>query len=219
MTHLCRHLWGYWGLLSLSLSLSVIVGGCQMLGLVMYKAAGDPEVPAQYTLLPKQTLVLVENYKYARAAADDAELLGRLIHARLSQKNLVPLIGHEKLLELKATQLQNFNRMTIVDIAHQLGAEQVIYVHFQGGGVVSMGGGSIRQGQASVLVRVIDTQTGETVWPTGIEDGRIVSSETNPATTGSKPESDIRFHLYDDLAMKIVRLFHSWKPDSSDTQD
>lgn len=219
MTRLFRHILGYWGLLSLSLILCIITGGCQMLGLVMYKTAGDPDVPAQYTLVQKQTLVLVENYRYARAAAEDAELLGRLIHARLSRKNLVPLVGHEKLLELKATQSQNFNRMTIVDIAHQLGAEQVIYVHFQGGGVTSMGGGSVRQGQASVLVRVVDAQTGQTVWPTGIEDGRVVSTETDPAAIGSKPESDIRLHLYDDLAMKIVRLFHSWKPDSSDMTD
>lgn len=197
----------------------LLLGGCQMLGVLMYKTAGEPDVPAQYTLPPKKTLVLVENYQYARAAADDTELLGRLIHARLAQKNLVPLVGHEKLLELKASQPQHFSQMTIVDIAHKLEAEQVIYVHFQGGGVVSMGGGSIRQGQASVLVRVVDVQTGETVWPTGIEDGRVVSTETNPATTGSKPESDIRLHLYDDLAMKIVRLFHSWKPDSSDTPD
>ena len=51
----------------------------------------------------------------------------------------------------------------------------------------------------------------------GIEDGRMLGTETNPATTGSKPESEIRLKMYDDLAMQVVRLFHAWKPDSSDT--
>ena len=191
--------------------------GCQALGVLMYKTAGDPDIPAQYELPQKKALVFAENFRHNSIAADDAELLGRLINARLSQQNLVPLVGHEKLLELKATNQAAYRKMTIVEIAQKLGAEQVIYVHLQSGGVSSMGGGSIKQGKASVLVRVIDVKTGENAWPTGIEDGRLLATETNPATTGSKPESEIRLKMYDDLSMQVVRLFHKWKPDSSDT--
>lgn len=200
-----------------TVALLLVLAGCQALGVLLYKTAGDPDIPAQYELPQKKTLVFAENFRHSSIAADDAELLGRLINGRLAQQNLVPLVGHEKLLELKATNQAAYRKMTIVEIAQKLEAEQVIYVHLQSGGVASMGGGSIKQGKASVLVRVIDVKTGENAWPTGIEDGRMLGTETNPATTGSKPENEIRLKMYDDLSMQVVRLFHKWKPDSSDT--
>jgi hypothetical protein len=198
------------GLLSLA--------GCQALGVLLYKAAGEPDVPAQYELPQKTALVLVENFRHASISADDADLLSRLINAKLAQKNLVPLVGPEKLIELKSAQPAEYRKMTVVEIAQKFDAEQVIYVHLQSGGVTSMGGGSVKQGKASVLVRVIDVSTGENAWPTGIEDGRLLSTETNPATVGTKPESEIRLHMYDDLAFQVVRLFYKWKPDSSDAE-
>jgi hypothetical protein len=207
---------GYYVSFAIAVALLCIIAGCQAMGALIYKTTGDPDVPAQYELPQKPALVLVENFKHASVAADDSELLGRLIHGRLDQKKLVPLVGHERLLELKAADPKAFRAMTVVEIARKLDAEQVIYVHLQAGAVSSMGGGTIKQGKASVLVRVIDVQTGENAWPTGIEDGRQIGTETNPATTGSRAESEIRLSMYDNVAMQIVRLFHKWKPDGSD---
>ncbi len=197
--------------------LAGLVAGCQAFGALMYKAAGDPDIPAQYELPNVSTVVLVENYRNA-GNSDDAELLGRIINGRLSDKKLVPLVGYEKILELKSQKPKEFRKMTIVEIAQAVGAQQVLYVHLQSGGVASMGGGNVYQGKASVLVKVIDAKTGDTLWPRQLDDGRAMGAETNPAVNGTKPQDEIRSRLYDDLGMQIVRLFHKWKPDSSDTE-
>jgi len=203
--------------LHLLLPLLALVAGCQAAGVLLYKTMGDPEIPAQYELPKKPTIIMVENFRHSGMTADDADLLGRLVHQKATAINLVPLIAYEKLLELKATQPIQYGKMTVTEIARKLEAEQVLYIHLESGGVASMGGGSVHQGKASVLVKVIDATTGDTLWPAEIEDGRGVNAETNPirGTDRYRPE-DIRTQLYDDLAMKIVRLFHKWKPDSSD---
>ncbi len=195
----------------------LLIAGCQAAGALIYKAVGEPDVPAQYELAKKPTLVLVENYRHSGIASDDADLLARMIHLKINQRSLVPLVPHERLLEFKADRQQEFAKMTVTEIAQKMQADQVLYVHLQSGGVSSLGGGSILQGKASVLVKVIDAATGDTLWPVEIDEGRTIGAETNPVqgTDRFRPE-EIRNNLYNQTAHNVVRLFYKWKPDSSD---
>lgn len=199
-------------------SILLIVVGCQALGVAIYKTVGEADVPAQFELGNKPTVVLVENFKHAALANEDAELLSRLINARLIERKTFNIIGVEKVMQLKAEQPKAFREMTVAGIGRAVGAQQLIYVHLQSGGVSALGGGSVKKGEANVLVRVIDTQTGDTLYPVEIADGRSLSAETNPATDGTRSVDELRYKLYNDIARQTVRLFYKWKPDSSDMQ-
>jgi hypothetical protein len=195
----------------------LLLAGCQALGVVLYKAAGEPEVPAQYELQKRPTLVMVENFRHSSMSADDAELLSRMLHQKVNDKGLAPLVPPERLLELRATRQQQFSRMTVAEIASAVQAEQVLYVHLQSGGVASLGGGSVYKGSASVLVKVIDAKAGTTLWPVEIDEGRSVSAETDARQVSDKVRvEDMRRQLYDRLSTSVARLFYQWKPDSSD---
>ncbi len=201
---------------SLLLVILVVVVGCQAMGVLLYKTAGEPDVPAQFELGTKPTVVMVENFKHAALANDDAELLARLINSRLLERKTFNVVGVEKVMQLKAEKPKEFREMTVAEIGRAVGAEQLIYVHLQSGGVNAMGGGTVQKGEASVLVKVIDTKTGDTLFPVEIADGRSVTADTNPATDGTRSTEDLRYMLYNDIASQTVRLFYSWKPDSSD---
>lgn len=194
----------------------IIVGGCHVLGAVAYKVSADQEVKALYTLPPRPTVVLVENYRQPDLAASDAELLARCLHARLESKKVVPLIGPERMLELRAARSKDFRNMTVPDIGRALGAEQVIYVDLESGGLATMGDASIIRGRAVALVKVVDVATGETRWPPDLSDGRAVTFETSPTDLTDRVRPDqLRYALYDGLAVQVVRLFTNWRADDA----
>jgi hypothetical protein len=194
------------------------LAGCNVLGAVLYKTAGEPDVEAQYTLPNVPTLVMAENFSHYDLGATDAELLARRVQSRLQTKladpktkTPFPIVPTEKLLELRGRSATAFRKMTIPQIGREVGAEQIVYIHFQGGGVASMAGGSTYQGKASVLVKVVDVKTGATLWPTDMVDGRAVAFETSPHR-GADNQSDIRNRLYDGLSQQITRFFYKHKP-------
>jgi hypothetical protein len=202
----------------LLLTCVLMLAGCNVLGAVLYKTAGEPDVEAQYTLPNVPTLVMAENFSQYDLGAADAELLARRVQSRLQEKlfdvktkTAFPMVQSEKVLELRGRSATAFRKMTIPQIGKEVGAEQIIYIHFQGGGVASMAGGSTHQGKAAVLVKVVDVKTGATLWPTDMVDGRAVSFETSPHRGGDN-QSDIRNRLYDGLSQQIARLFYKHKP-------
>lgn len=201
------------GLSGLLLMLAAVSGGCNVIGAVAYKIGGQEDVPAQFELPKRPTVILAENFGNPDLGADEAAMLSRYIHAKMLEKQLVPMVGYEKIVELKSRQPKEFGKLTVPQIAQAVGAEQVIYVHLQGGGVGAMGGGSVLQGRAAVLVKVIDAKSGDRLWPVEISDGRAVSFETPPTALSERVRAeDIRHQLYDGLSLNIVRLFHKWKP-------
>ncbi|MBC7783136.1 MAG: hypothetical protein H7144_04790 [Burkholderiales bacterium] len=187
-----------------------------MLGAVAYKVSADQEVKALYTLPARPTVVLVENYRQPDLAATDAELLARCLHARLESLKVVQLVGPEKILELRSKRSKDFRNMTVPDIGRAVGAEQVIYVDLESGGLATMGDASIIRGRAVVLVKVVDVATGETRWPPDLSDGRAVTFETNPTDLTDRVRPDqLRYALYDGLAIQVVRLFTNWRADDA----
>ncbi|HEY0009815.1 MAG TPA: hypothetical protein VGB55_13895 [Tepidisphaeraceae bacterium] len=196
------------------------VAGCNVLGAAIYKIGGEPDVPAEHTLEQRPTLVLVENFVNPDLAANDAEFLARKVYTGLQAQNAAPLVPYEKLLELRSSRGRTFSKMTTKQIGEAVGAEQVLYISLEGGGVTSMGGGSVLQGNASAMVKVIDVKSGNSLWPIELSDGRAISFETDPThgTDRYRPD-EVRTALYSGLATNIVRLFHKWKPgDSSEVE-
>jgi hypothetical protein len=192
--------------------LPLFLAGCNMLGAAAYKIAGEPDVPAEFELPKKPTVVMVENFANADLAAADAEFIAQRVQERLMAKDVVPVVRAEKIIELRGKGMSAFKKMTVKDVAKAVEAEQVLYVSFEAGGIGAIGGGSTLQGRTAVKVKVIDAVTGNTLWPQNITDGRSVAFETSPTDGTSTSPKDLRYKLYDGLAARVVRLFHKFKP-------
>ena len=191
----------------------MLTSGCNLIGAAAYKLSQEQEIPARFTLNKDvPTVVLVENYRTPDLAANDAELLARCLQSKLEEKKVVTLVKTEKILDLRNRKPTEFAKMTVPQIAQAVGAQQVIYVDLQAGGVVSMTGNSMFQGKAYVSVKVIDAKTGANLYPLDAVDGIALSYETSP-TKGREEGSygAVRSELYDGMAKKIGRQFYPWK--------
>ncbi len=193
-----------------------LISGCNIIAATAYKLAPD-EVPAQYELPAKPTLILVENFRQPGGSTEDAMMVGQFIHSHLVKKQnekSYTLIPVEKLLDFKSSRAADYQKLTVPDIARGVGAEQVIYVDLKTSGVSSMGDASLLKGKAASLVKVVDVSTGDVVWPKDITDGRSVAFETNPTDIAQKPRvSEIKYALYDGLGLQIARMFMKWNRD------
>jgi hypothetical protein len=200
------------GLLVLPL---LVAGGCNILGAVAAKTVGNPDIPAKYTLEKKPTLVWVENFQNPDLAESDAELLARTLEDKLKKKDLVPIVGMEKVIDQKNLRPKEFRSTSIAGLGRMVGAEQVIYVDLQQSGIVPVAIGGSYQGRAIAQVKVIRSVDGAVLWPTDAQAGFPVNTETS-SLTGSESTSanDIRISLYDFLSDDIVRLFIKYDPDS-----
>ena len=189
---------------------------CGPIGAIAYKLQPDPTVEAKYKLQDRPTAILVENFRNPDIAATDAELLTRNLSDRLKdvvvdKKPLVHVVAFEKVIDLRDAKPKAFFKMTIPQIGTAVGAEQVIYVDLQAGGVAPMATGEVLQGKASAQVKVVDVATGDTLWPTEMADGFPVTTQTNPLEGQSAGTYNaVREQLYEDLADKIAKLFYKY---------
>ena len=198
------------------IALPGVLAGCNAIGAIAYKVSGPPEVEARYVLPAEPTLVLVENYSNLTNTAMDSEMIARLTNRELEYNNLAPVIPLSTLLNVRNDHPTDFRQMSIPQIGRACGATQVVYVNLVAGGVSAVGG-TVYQGKAQVMVRVVNVASGATVWPTDAADGFPVGYKTELARpSDTSTTTQIREELYDGLSVSIGRLFHKWKPDDLD---
>lgn len=193
-------------------------GGCNIIGAVAYKVTPEQEIPPKYVLKKDaKTVVLVENYRTPDLAANDAELLARCLQDKLEEKKVTSIIKSEKIFDLRNNKPKDFPKMSVPQIGQAVGADQVIYVDLQGGGISSMTGRNMYQGKAAVSVKVIDAKTGAILFPQDNADGLPLSYETNPRK-GRDDDSfpQVRSDLFDGMAKTIGRVFYPWKASEDD---
>ena len=196
--------------------LLLAAAACTPLGAAIYKLSPDPTIDAKYKLKNRPTAILVENFRNPDLSAIDAELLTRNLSQKLAvleedKKKIVDVIPFEKVIELRNSRPKDFSTMTIPQIGKAVGAEQIIYVDLQIGGVAPMATGEVLQGKAAVMVKVVDVSTGDTLWPTEMSDGFPVTAQTNPLQgQDASTYNAVREELYDTLAEQIAKLFHKY---------
>lgn len=203
----------------LCLVLLPLTSGCNIIGAMAYKLSGPPKVEPKYELPAVPTLVLAESYDNS-SASSQADVLAMYVQDKLHEKQdskdkddkkrAPPLIDQDVLADLKSRNPASFHKLSIPQIGKSLGAKQIIYIDFQGGGVHSMGGATV-QGQGSAMVRVVDCVTGETLWPKGNAQGQPVSFSTEMHRTDEVTTDNLQAETYDGLAENIVNLFFQWQ--------
>lgn len=190
--------------------------GCNLLGVVASKAAGQVPVEAVHTPDPLVPLVvLVENYRSdAGGTASDADRIAQMIGARLAEQNAAPIVGLDKVRDLRDRSPREYRAMGVVQVARAVGAGQALYVDLTGVAVGTQVGSDVAKGVASANVKFIDARSGLVAYPADLAEGAPVGYETRMRRVGDGVTIDsIRSEVLAGLSDRIARMFFRYKPD------
>jgi hypothetical protein len=206
-------------LLATALALAAGVGGCALPAILAAKTVGPPKVPARYIPPKTPMLVMVENYN--TGAGIDAQQLARYIETEITANKIAPLVDTDKLYRLRDADIDAYHQMSIQDIGKAVGAGQILYVNLITAAIDHPPGSDQVKGSVAVRVRVIDVNTGDTVWPRDARDGYAMAQETPYVPeTSEAADMTIRQKLCQSMATEIGRLFYAWQPpDDTGEQD
>ena len=187
-----------------------VVSGCAAISAVTYKVAGDPKTPAEYKPANKPTLVLVENYQNPDQYRVAATELERDIGLELKNNKVTEVIDEEKLEDLRSGDGAGYRKMRVAEVGKAVGAKQVIYVNLVKFNSLTPIGSGEMSGLCEGLVKVIDVETGRTLWPTDTSAGHAVKYETkHEEAVDFSSQSAVQGQMASAMADKIARLFYA----------
>lgn len=197
-------------------ALLAALGGCNVVGAASYAAHGPGHIKPQYLFGKQPVLVLAESWGNAGDVSSDAMQLGQLLPKTLTDHEAAIVIDPQKLEHLRDQDPDKYARMTIDGIGRATGAKQVLYVNVRNVQVDAPGGGQTMRGQMVALVRVVDSNSAETLWPPDAQAGAIVQAQTpwiqrddNPATA----QRLMHGQMVEQMADEIAKLFYEWQPE------
>jgi hypothetical protein len=198
------------------------VSGCNVIGVIAGKTAGQVPVEAVYTPDPLVPLVvLVENYRSDSGGTDsDADRVAQMIGARFAEQNVAPIIGQDKVRALRDREPKAYHAMGVVQVARAVGAGQALYVDLTGVAVGTQMGSDVAKGIASANVKFIDAQSGLVAYPADFTDGAPIGYETRVRRVADGVTIDsIRADVLAGLSDRIARMFFRYKPDDLEALD
>ncbi|MGA2441904.1 MAG: hypothetical protein ABSH08_13175 [Tepidisphaeraceae bacterium] len=192
------------------------LAGCQLGGVVADKAI-TPTVNAKYVPNKKDSmLVLVESYNLSLDSGIESQHMALTLGRSLRDDKIATTIDPQNLERLRDADPDQYRKMSIAEIGRRVGARQVLYVHIWRAEIVKPPGSGQMRGHIEAIVKVVDSATGDTRWPTD------ASSEAVQITTAWIPDSsgttdaDLRARMADQMAQDIGRLFHDYHPDEDE---
>jgi hypothetical protein len=187
--------------------------GCQYAGAIAH-VIGPPAVEPLYVPAQTPMLVLAENYANPSAGAVEAEQLERFVIDELVAHGVAPMADYEKVYSLRSSQPREFRSKSIDQLGEFAGAAQVLYINTQLATTDVGQGTEVFQGSGSAVVRIVDVETGRTLWPEEGSDGYPVSEQSQlvRATPGVDGDS-VRRGVQRSIADQIAKLFYKYKPD------
>lgn len=212
MNTTCLARWMVCRLSTLGLLCVLCIAGCDLIGAADYQANGPAPVDAQYTI--KETdplLVFVESYHGDALASIDAQNVSAALVGEVTENKLAPLVDQTEF-ERMRNDTPDFASKTIAEVGRKLKAKQILYVNLKRFEIEEPPGGMMR-GHAVAKVKVINADTGQTLWPSSPSDGEQVNFDT-PWKPNDKANSEslLRQELSMTEANHIGNLFHSWRP-------
>ena len=190
-------------------------GGCRAGGALAYKAFGPAPVPPKFTPANEPTVVLVENYRNPSVTEFDADRIAREVGDDLvKNKVLATVVDQDHVRALREADPEKFRDMTIPSVGKALGVKQVIYVNLLASAVEGDASQNLVSGVADARVRLVDVETGHTIWPADSQGGYPVGAKVPYAQAERNTATDMHNALLTSLSQQIGRLFHQWKPES-----
>ena len=206
-----------------TLLLAVLTGavmtGCNILEPFTYAVEGPPQAPVVYQLPEKKIVVFVDDRssiiprtRLRRTLAD------RTTNELLSEQKLVPAAVEPSAAVRLAQTEDSGHLLSIAEIGRRIGADLVIYVHpirF------SLSSGGLPKPIAVLGVKVIDTRTGDRLFPTELGSTEHILTATMAAKTGSNYETeqarkDLEDSLADFAGLRVAQLFYEHEPNPLD---
>jgi hypothetical protein len=194
------------------------VAGCNVIGVLASKGAGEQKAPAVYKLPKLETLVFVESFQNPDLYNIQGQQLTANIVDKLTEEKVAPIVSNAKLDDLRAKDRTAFAKMDIPSIARAVGAKQVIYVNLARFSTDIPIAGTQYSGKGEVRVKVFDAQTGRMLWPPDSSDGRQISYESkSEENVDPRNSSQIQDQICRHLSNRVAELFYDSVPDEPDT--
>jgi hypothetical protein len=193
--------------LTLTTLLLLCAGGCQYVGAILDKF-DDPKTPAEYTPTREDMLILVED-------SHNPDLIGTLgdrvmnnVAEDLTTHKINQLIDPKKVLEFRSENREQYQKMSLLAVAHVFKARQVLYADVVSFSVDAPIGSETAKGTLTARIKIVDAQTGDTRWPQDA-GARIVTVEspTLPLKADGSLEP-LNDYIVDRLSQKISELFY-----------
>lgn len=206
----------YWmQMLSVCL-IGAVAAGCVAIGAAMYKASGDPKKPADYKLGKDQpTLVMVESYANPDLYEVQSERLENDIVHQLKENKAGTIIDPQRLNDLRVGSYEAFGKMNTPQVGRKVGAAKVIYVNLMEFKSEAPVGSDVSRGVVRAMVKVVDVQSGRTLWPADSSAGKEIKFET-PDIHDLESDATPTEKLYTKLTDKIATLFYDAPQDMVD---
>jgi hypothetical protein len=194
----------------------LLTAGCEAIGAVLHPLVGELPVDAQY--IPKEvpTLVFVENYRSPDEAQLDGDQIAHAVTDELKHATKLEMIDPDKLAPLREEDPTKFRAMTCQSVGRAVGAKQVIYIDLLESGVTGDISQSVVHANAVAQVKVIDVETGNTLWPADASHGTEMKAEADYDPNDNNKAQSMRTEMLASLSSRISKLFHRWKPDNPD---
>ena len=196
--------------------------GCVPVGAVVNKVVGEPPIPPRYVPNSNRPmLVLVENYRNPDANRLDAQRATMYLAEELRSYRIAPVVDAEVAEALRSRP--EYRSMKVEEVGRAAGAGQVLYVNLQQVKVDNTVGGDMLKARAQLSVRVVDAETGRTLWPTETAQGEALVADspwvrTPAGAAEGTSEPALRDQLARTAAHQIVRMFRKWRPEDEEQE-
>jgi hypothetical protein len=194
-----------------------LCSGCNVIGFAAATVAGTSNTPPMYVLTKQPTVVVAENYNDPAVSVRDDEPLARYVTDLLKAGDVVPTIDSSEVYVMRhdfgaGTVSPKWRGLSIAAVGRSVTAHQVIYLNITAASIETSPGSDAMRGHGEVLVRVVDAESGATLWPHDTAEGSLVTADTRMYHRG-ETEEDVRTVLHHELADKIVKLFTGFRTD------
>jgi hypothetical protein len=190
-----------------------ILAGCGLAGVAASRTTGNA-VNAKYVPNKSESmLILVESYGLSLDSGIETEHMTLVLRKNFQDAKIASLVDQQALERLKDAGPQQYTPMTIADIGRRVGARQVLYVNIWRSEIVKPAGSGQMRGHMNAVVKVVDSATGDTRWPSDApsEDVEITTDWT--PESADKTENDLRAQMADQMAADIGKLFQNYHTD------
>jgi hypothetical protein len=186
--------------------------GCNIINPVVAIVTPPPTIEAQYVPENKPLLVVVENFSNPSMNEIDSQRLTYRISEQLEANKVAPIVHPDRLFQLRDAQGDDFRKMSIPQIGNALQAYQVLYVNVREMDVVADTTGLIARSNASLAVRIVESETGRTLWPPDVAEGQPVNVSFDYKIAGKHPSDQrTREPMYGAVSDRIAKLFYKWQ--------
>ncbi len=177
-------------------------------------------MPARFTPPKEPTLILVEADRMSGSGDPDCRRLAQFIGHEFDENKVAPLVNDDSINNIRQNDPKGYAHMSIAALGRAAGAKQVVYISIVNYGMDTPIGSDHVKWSASVQVKVVDSQTGESRWPRELTDGEPLSAETEyRQAEDAAGAGGVRDNLNQMLAEKIGKLFHPWTRTHDDASD